>query len=198
MKTKPWILTMLAILISSFLFGQADYQSFYQQSLKTNNTGMYILGSWAIVNMASGAVGWARGSGENKYFHQMNLLWNTVNISIAGIALISNFRTDITALTPDEMMNNHIKSERLYLINAGLDVLYIGTGFLLRGLSHKSSKRQDLMNGYGSSLILQGGFLLLFDAAMWGIQHAHQLNFLQHNNIDISWGFNQFVISWSF
>ena len=159
---------------------------------------MYVLGSWAIANIAIGAAGWARGSGENKYFHQMNLFWNTVNLSIAGIALISNFRTDITALTPDEMMNNHVRTERLYLINAGLDVLYIGTGVLLRSLSHKSAKRGDLMNGYGSSLILQGGFLLVFDAVMWGIQHAHRLQFLQSNNIDLSVGFGNLALTWTF
>jgi hypothetical protein len=198
MKLKRIILIAVGLTLSIMVFGQADYESFYQQSLNTNNSGMYVLGSWAIANIAVGAAGWARGSGENKYFHQMNLFWNTVNLSIAGIALISNFRTDIANLSPDEMMSNHTRMERLYLINAGLDVLYIGTGVLLRSLSHKSAKRGDLMNGYGSSLILQGGFLLVFDAVMWGIQHAQRMQFLQNNNIDLSVGLGNIALTWTF
>jgi hypothetical protein len=195
---KRIVLLLIAFLFSGLVFSQASYEGFYQQSLKTNNTGMYVLGSWAIANIVIGAAGWARGSGENKYFHQMNLFWNTVNLSIAGIALFANFRTDILTLSPDEMLSNHIRTERLYLINAGLDVLYIGTGFLVRGLSHKSVKRGDLMNGYGSSLILQGGFLLVFDAVMWGIQHAHRMQFLQNNNIDLSVGLGNIALTWTY
>jgi hypothetical protein len=159
---------------------------------------MYVLGTWAIANIATGAVGWARGSGENKYFHQMNAMWNVVNLGIATFALIGYHRTDISVLTAEEMLAKHRQSERLFLINAGLDVLYIGTGFLLRNLSHKSAKRGDLMNGYGSSLILQGGFLLLFDAVMWGIQYAHRMQFLESNNLGVSMGTDGLTLTWSF
>jgi len=198
MNGKGFILIVVGILASCLVFGQEGYTGFYDQSLKTNNTGMMVLGSWAVANIATGAVGWARGSGENKYFHQMNVMWNVVNLGIAGIALFNNYRMDLSGLGDMELLDKHIKSEHLFLINAGLDVLYIGTGALLRGLSHKSAKRQDLMNGYGSSLILQGSFLLIFDAAMWGIQHAHRLQFLEKNNIELSLGLNQMALSWSF
>lgn len=192
------MLIAVGLLFALVASGQPDYQDFYLKSLHTNTTGMYVLGGWAVANMATGAVGWARGSGENKYFHQMNAMWNVVNLSIAGIALYNNYRMDLSGLGGDEMLNNHMKSERLFLINAGLDVLYIGTGAVLRGLSHKSAKRQDLMNGYGSSLILQGSFLLLFDAAMWGIQYARRMQFLENNNIDISIGLNNLSLTWTF
>ena len=198
MDIKRAGLIITALLLVTVAFSQADHQSFYQQSVNTNTTGMYVLGSWAIVNIASGAVGWARGSGENKYFHQMNAMWNVVNLGIATVALIGYHRTDFAALSPEEMLSKHRQSERLFLINAGLDVIYIGTGFLLRGLSHKSAKRGDLMNGYGSSLILQGGFLLLFDAVMWGIQHAHRMQFLEGGNIGLSMGGSGLAITWSF
>jgi len=38
---------------------------------------------------------------------------------------------------PDELMERHMKIERLYLINAGLDILYIGTGAYLSHLIEK-------------------------------------------------------------
>jgi hypothetical protein len=53
------------------------------------------------------------------------------------------------------------------------------------------------MNGYGSSLILQGGFLLLFDAVMWGIQHAHRMQFLNNNKIELSMGLNNLALTWT-
>jgi hypothetical protein len=41
-------------------------------------------------------------------------------------------------------------------------------------------KKQDLLKGYGNSVILQGGFLMIFDLVMWGIQRNHRLEFLKN------------------
>jgi hypothetical protein len=139
---------------------------------------MYVLGGWAVANIAGGAIGWASSTGSAKYFHQMNLFWNTVNLGIAGFALYNNLTDDISLLSSDEMLLKHRKTENLYLINAGLDVVYIGTGFLLKHLSASNLNKQDLLKGYGNSIILQGGFLMIFDLIMWGIQRNHRLDFL--------------------
>lgn len=178
---KKWILSgAFSLLLVLTLHAQENYQLFYKQSMKTNNTGMYILGSWAVANLVAGGWGWSQTTGQTKYFHQMNFFWNTVNLSIAGIALYSNFNTDLSMLSSAQMMEKHAKTENLYLINAGLDVLYIGTGFLLKHLANQKPNRHDLLKGYGNSIILQGGFLFVFDLVMWKIQHTHQLNFLQN------------------
>ncbi|HOW25003.1 MAG TPA: hypothetical protein PK711_04970 [Bacteroidales bacterium] len=192
MKKTQWIVLLSLLIIAFTAAGQTDYREFYSKSITVNNTGMYVLGAWAVLNIATGAAGWATGSGTTKYFHQMNLFWNTVNLSIAGIALISNARIDPLELSPEQMLEKHTQMERLYLINAGLDVLYIGTGFLLKHFSHQSTKRHDLLQGYGNSMILQGGFLLLFDAIMYSIQHAHRMQFLQVSNMSFNIGFNSF------
>lgn len=168
---------MILVVSVSVAEAQNDYQLFYEKSVSINNTGMFVLGTWAIANIAAGAYGWANNSGQSKYFQQMNLFWNTVNLSIAGFALYSNFSTDISSMTAAEMMSEHSKVERLYLINAGLDVLYVGTGFLLKHLAENSSKRHDLLKGYGNSVILQGIFLFVFDLVMYGIQRNNRLDF---------------------
>lgn len=178
---KKWILTgVFSLLLVFTLFGQNNHQTFYKQSLKTNNTGMYILGSWALANMVAGGYGWSQTTGQTKYFHQINFFWNTVNLSIAGFALYSSLSTDINILSSTEMMEKHIKTENLYLINAGLDVLYVGTGFLLNHLATKKPNRHDLLKGFGNSVILQGSFLFIFDLVLWKIQHDHRLNFIQN------------------
>ena len=174
------ILTLLfAIVAFSLAFAQeSETIDFYRKSNQINSTGMYVLGGWAVANIAFGAIGWSNSTGSSKYFHQMNLFWNTVNLGIAGFVLYNNFNTDISMLSPDEMMARHVKTENLYLINAGLDVVYIGTGFLLKHLSNTNLNKQDLLKGYGNSVILQGGFLMIFDLIMWRVQRNQRLDFL--------------------
>lgn len=177
---KVTFLTLLFVMVAvSLVFSQEiGPGDFHATSNKINTTGMYVLGGWAIANIAGGAVGWANSTGSAKYFHQMNLFWNTVNLGIAGFALYSNLTNDFSMLSSDEMLLKHTKTENLYLINAGLDVVYIGTGFLLKHLSVNNLNKQDLLKGYGNSIILQGGFLMIFDLIMWGIQRNHRLDFL--------------------
>jgi len=181
------ILLTSVLIFSGFLMvaGQhTESVAFYTKSNQINTTGMYVLGGWAIANIAGGAVGWANSTGSAKYFHQMNLFWNTVNLGIAGFALYNNLNTDLTLLSANEMLTKHIKTENLYLINAGLDVVYIGTGFLLKHLSVSNLNKQYLLKGYGNSIVLQGGFLMVFDLAMWAVQRNHRLDFL--NNAEFS------------
>lgn len=192
-----------AILIFIFFFGvfvslsaQNDTISFYHESQKINNTGMYVLGTWATTNMALGAYGWKNGVGENKYFHQMNLFWNTVNFSIAAYALTNHYLTDYSTMNAGEMIQKHNSTQSLYLINAGLDIVYIGAGFGLRKWANNKLKHQHRLRGYGNSVILQGSFLLVFDAIMYGIQYGRTNSFLQ--NTDITLGLNTIGINYTF
>jgi len=182
---KQLFLLILVIFTSSISNAQDNYHSLYAENMKINNTGMYVLGVWAVSNMVTGAYGWAKYKGENKYFHQMNMFWNVVNLSIASYALISNHQTDYTLLGPDEILKKQINTEKLFLINTGLDVLYVGTGFLLKHLSDKS-KRKDLMRGYGNSVILQGSFLFVFDAIMYSILKTNRLQYIESLGLSIS------------
>lgn len=150
---------------------QTGGESFSEASLAANNAGMYVLGGWALANMAASAYGWVAFEGEKKYFSQMNLFWNVVNLSIAGFALYSNYSTDVSLMSEGELLARHLKTERLFLINSGLDVGYMGAGLLMRHLSSNSEKRGDLLKGYGNAVILQGGFLLVFDMVMYFIFH---------------------------
>ena len=181
------IFLVLVVSVST-LFGQGNFREFYQTSMSTNQTGMYVLGGWAVANLASGAYGWSKMNGSAKYFHQMNFFWNTVNLGIAGFSFYSFSQMEPLRMSPQEMMDNHIRFERIFLINAGLDVAYMGTGFLLRHLSTRNYKRPEMLLGYGNSVILQGGFLFLFDGVMYLIQRHHKLDFLGDMNLSMIQG----------
>ena len=70
------------------------------------------------------------------------------------------------------------KARRLYLINAALDVGYVATDFFLKYLAPKYPKNELRLQGYGSSVILQGSFLFVFNLVMYGLQHSHRTDLM--------------------
>jgi len=84
------------------------------------------------------------------------------------------------------------------LINAGLDVAYLGSGFLLRYLSTRYDSRSDLLKGYGNSLILQGAFLLVFDLSFWQVLNHHRPESLTSLGFSASQQFNGIYASFKF
>ena len=173
------ILILLLTLTTMVASGQGASQEFYRQSLKINNAGMMVLGSWALANITIGAYGWNRYDGAQQYFHQMNLFWNGVNLAIAGFALYSNLSADYSAWDMEKILDRQWKTQRLFLINAGLDVVYMGTGWLLKRIAYKYPKQETRLTGYGNSVILQGAFLFVFDLVLYAVQRSHRMDFLQ-------------------
>lgn len=147
-----------------------------KKSISTQKTGMVALGSWAVLNIFSGAIGYYNSTNDERYFHQMNAAWNLVNLGIAGIGYRGASNLD-TNLSFDNALDKMQSFERTLLINSGLDVVYIGTGAWLwkRGIN-KSSSRQT---GYGRSIVLQGSFLLLFDVTLYLVHNKHTQNLVQ-------------------
>ncbi len=172
-------LLLLLLALPTSVRGQSAYTDYYGESLRINNIGMAVLGSWALANISIGAYGWSQNSGQQSYFHQMNLFWNTVNLSIAGIALYNNLTSEYAQLTGPELMDKQLKFQRLYLINAALDVAYVAGGGFLHYLAPKYPQNESRLRGYGNSVILQGTFLLVFDLIMFGLQRSHRTDFLQ-------------------
>lgn len=155
------------ILFSQALFAQSttDWQAFNETRLKKQKTAMTILGSWAVANIASGAILQTQTEGQTKYFHQMNLIWNTVNLAIAGSSLLAIRRTDITTLDAAASIKAQHSLQKVLLFNAGLDVGYIALGmwYIERGKNASTQKLIQRRKGYGKSIIIQGAFLLAFD-----------------------------------
>lgn len=147
-----------------------------ENRLQLNKDGMKILGSWAAGNIIIGGIGMTRSEGNVRYFHQMNLAWNSVNLAIAGLGYFGS-RRDPSAFSLKETVQEFNKFENILLFNAGLDVGYIATGAYLweRGIRKENSR----LKGYGQSLILQGGFLFTFDLIMYLASKRQSNNLLE-------------------
>lgn len=191
--TGIWMFLLLAL--PSGVHGQ-DAQSFYQKSTGTNQTAMWILGSWAAGNMLISGIAMCKTERSTRYFHQMNVMWNTVNMGIAAFGLLSQ-APEFTSHVPD-LVANHRKMENLYLINSGLDILYIAGGAYMVHRSGNSTKRPEMLKGYGQSVMLQGGFLLVFDTALWLIQRDLRLSQTWDLGMLSTPGFSGFQLTLSF
>jgi hypothetical protein len=178
----------LFLFISTVSFSQSLLQ-FNQERLNTDKNLMIGLGSWATTNFLVSGVGWATVSeGEAHYFHQMNVLWNTVNI---GLAIPGYFKAKKSNpnLNFDKSILTQHKTEKIFLINTGLDVAYISAGLLLRSNAKINLSKRDQFNGFGNSLLMQGGFLFLFDLTAYLIHNQHAKKSLNKmmNVFDISY-----------
>lgn len=180
-------LLLLIGLLTTNCFSQ-NLTHFNEERLKTDQHLMIGLGSWATVNFVGSGIGWATAPNqEMKSFHQMNVLWNTVNMGLAIPGYIKA-RRESSSLSPFETLSAQHKTEKIFLINAGLDIGYISGGLLLRNAAKTHLEKHDQFNGFGNSLLLQGGFLLLFDMTAYFIHNRHrkqQLNPLL-KNIELS------------
>ncbi|MCK6613960.1 MAG: hypothetical protein L6Q47_06950 [Ignavibacteriaceae bacterium] len=164
------LLLLLLILSAEVLYSQ-DAASAKEQILRfgeahrdLNRQGMYVLGSWALLNIAAGSALSFTAKGAAKEFHIFNAAWNTVNLGIAGFSL---YASGPVPGNPTEILADYYNLQSFFLLNAGLDAAYIMTGYYLKERANRSTEHKDRLTGYGNSLLLQGGFLLLFDAAMY-------------------------------
>ncbi len=143
---------------------------FNQTRIDYNQKGMLILGSWAVGNMVWGGIGASQSSGEVKAFHQMNVYWNAVNLAIAGFGYWQATK-EVPGNDFWATMEAQQSMEKILLVNAALDVAYMAGGLYLKERGMR--KDNDRLIGFGKSVILQGAFLMAFDAVMYGFHHAH-------------------------
>ena len=129
---------------------------------------MKVLGLWGIASMADGGVGYFTAKQDEwKYFHEMNAVWGVVNTGVAVFGL-QNSRKEMTErINYDQAYDRFKATKKLYLINAGLDVLYMATGLVLTKSAENSKNNQTILNGFGKSIVLQGAFLFVFDNFMY-------------------------------
>ena len=94
---------------------------------------MGTLGSWAVANLAVGTAGWTLADNpRTRGFWQMNTGWNVVNLALAGGGLLGTSRVDWPGLSSDQLLARQKRFRNTLLINAGVDLLYIGGGMVLR------------------------------------------------------------------
>ncbi len=182
---KNWLFLLLFVLLfTTTAAAQSDQLTqFNQERLQINKIGMLTLGGWALGNIAVNGLLTRDASGSTKYFYQGNIYWNLVNLGLAGFGYFAANGSDPTSYNLSESLKEFYSIQKILLLNAGLDVAYITGGFFLKERAKNIEKRRDMFTGFGNALILQGGFLLAFDIAMFLI-HNSNADFL--NNISLS------------
>ena len=174
--------TLLLLIISCHAFAQQDSLKAYNaERVRITSNGMEYLGGWGILNAGSGAILWANSTtSETRYFFQMNTVWGSANF-LTGLLTYTGLQNNKNKkLTAAQTSQEQERIEKIFKVNMYLDVVYLGAGTYLKVVG--DSRNSPIMKGYGESVLLQGGFLLLFDGLMLHAekQHGNKLrNFLE-------------------
>ena len=137
--------------------------------------GLVVLATWALLNLIGSGYLLARADRrfEPYYFHGMNVGWGAVNAALATWGVLHLRFVSPPGLTLADLFGAQLSNENIFLLNAGLDVAYVMTGFYLRAqAAAPQSRNAPRLRGFGAALWVQGGFLLVFDAAMWSLLHG--------------------------
>lgn len=161
------IVLLLTLSLPAMAQGFNALEDFNAARLEYNRQGMWILGSWAILNLLIGTIGGFQKRGQVQAFHQMNAYWNLVNLSIAGFgywqASQVSWRVNFW-----EVLVAQQQIENVLLFNAALDLGYMAVGFFLIEKGLRLGKERWI--GFGKAILLQGIFLFLFDGILVGFQ----------------------------
>ena len=150
--------------------------AFATERTRLDQRGLAVLGGWAVGNLVVSGLATGQTDGSAHYFHQMNIGWAAVNLVLAGTGYLAARRASAPpAADRAGNVRAQLRTENLYLFNAGLDVAYLAAGVYLLEKSRNptAAGSTDRWRGYGQSLLLQGGFLLLFDGFQYATHHRH-------------------------
>ena len=155
---------------------KVDLTKFEKERVNYSKNAMITLAGWSVANIVGSGIATNTRNKEMRYFHQMNVMWGGINLAIAGLGYWGAGREKIDNPTLAAVLKHQNKIEKTYLINAGLDVVYVASGLLMNQTSD-NQKNPEKFRGYGNSIMVQGGFLLLYDAVIYAIhrKHAKQL-----------------------
>ena len=169
---KKLIATVCICILSVTGFAQqTNLTGFNKEKERLSRTGIKGLAVYSAANIIYGSIASSQTTGSNKYFHEMNAIWNGITLGITGIGFLTAKKEGTLSYGESLKKQQHI--EKLFLFNAGLDVAYIAGGAYLKERAKTTIKNPLRLKGYGESIMLQGGVLLLFDGIMYTIHNRH-------------------------
>lgn len=182
--------SFVLLLMATTVCGQSfDLEKYNEKAHKTTQTGMLVLSSWAVANIGTGFIAAGQTSGSDKYMHQMNAYFNIVNLAIAQAGYWGSRKRMKNKASFSQVVKLQNSEEKTFLLNAGLDAAYIlgGLYWAELGKKHPGEKKYFQYRGFGKSLVLQGGFLMIFDGLMYTIRHRQgKILSKQLENIDLA------------
>lgn len=168
-------LTLFAFLVAFTATGfaqQVDLLKYEKERNRIQKNAMVVLAGWSAANIIVSGIATKTHNYEMRNFHQMNVMWGSINLAIAGLGYWGAAKEKINNPVLSDVLKHQSRVEKTFLINAGLDVVYMGAGLLLNKTSD-NQKNPGKFKGYGNSFMLQGGFLLVFDVINYAIHKKH-------------------------
>lgn len=138
------------------------------------------LTGYAAVNIGAGTgLALTRPQGQaSRYFHEMNIWWNVVNLTI-GVVGLARMPGDVRTPKDERALRDAIrKARRGFLINTHLDLVYVAAGISSWGAGNL--EQIPRLEGYGQSFVLQGAVLLGLDVALY-LAHGANLRRLDRS-----------------
>jgi len=164
---KKYFLFFVLMASCTFAYTQSNLLSSINESrFDIQRKGMLVLGSWALGNMAIGAIRLGQTTGEDKAFQQMQIGWSLINMTIATWGYFGTQNTDYLTWDTYQSVHEHYKMQKILLFNAGLDVGYMLGGAYLMERGKREVKNAERLRGFGRSILLQGAFLFVFDVSL--------------------------------
>ncbi|HEY4154268.1 MAG TPA: hypothetical protein VGM24_02550 [Puia sp.] len=172
---KLFFPAILSLTVAVTMGQPAFNDSLAQSRNRITEKAMLTLGSWATANIAAGFIIASQTQGEAKYVWRMNAYWNFINLGLAGMGYLNARKAMGKKYDLAGNLAAQQGIEKLYVFNLGLDLVYITGGFYLRerGNSETKPDHRDLFKGYGTSIAIQGGFLLLMDGVLIALHHKN-------------------------
>lgn len=164
-----FILTAFCTMAFSQAPVNSDLYNFNKSRNTKTATGLKVLGGWAIGNVAASSYLYFNTKGSDRSFNQMNVMFNGVNVIIVGASLLPKQKNDLDLNKTLQWQSN---TESTYIANAALDLLYSSVGLYLTEKAKNDLPRSAKWNGWGNALIMNGGFLFMFDTTMF-VVHKH-------------------------
>ena len=104
---------------------------------------------WALVSLGSAVVGlYLQPSEFWRSFWLMSGIWGLIDGLIGWFAMIGE-PSPTARLLP------------ILQVNAGLDLVYVTVAIIML------TRKTPMLRGFGLGVLLQGGFLLIFDSYFW-------------------------------
>ncbi len=169
------IKVILCAIVLMFVYSgfsqQTSLDQFNIERQKISKNGVKGLVIYSVSNIIYSTIAASNSSGSQKYFYKMNTIWSGITIGLVGLGIVAAKKEG--SLSYAESLKKQSTIEKVFLFNAGLDVAYIAGGAYLKERSKRVGGNAERRKGYGESIMLQGGVLLLFDGVMYLLHSNH-------------------------
>lgn len=131
--------------------------------------GMLISSAWAMGNTAWSIFSLTQDpSFESKSFHEMNLAWAGINTVVFGLGAVRNLSKKNYPLNLADAYKIHSRDKKIFKVNFFLDIAYLVAGGSMVAVagSNDNKNTEQRLRGFGTSLLVQGSYLLVFDGVM--------------------------------